>query len=314
MKYILLFIMSIFASISYAATNPTEKLTVMLDSQPNPDHAPLVIAQQQGYFKEQGLEVELKTPVNPSGSSQIVAANKADIGLSYEPEYMTQVDHGLPLIRIGTLIDKPLNSMVALKDSGINTLGDLKGKKIGTNMDGLSSTMLKTVLAKQGLTEKDVTIVQIKTNLTQALLTHQVDVVTGVMRNVEVPQLEASGHKVTTFFPEDQGVTNYSELVFIANTSHVNDNRFPRFLEAIKKAVAYLDTHPKETWDAFAKHYPQANNDLNRQTWFATMPYFAEDPASFNGKEWKNFAEFMHEKGLIKTIQSESRYGVILRG
>lgn len=315
MKNILLIILCFFSAVSLAATPAkTEKLTVMLDWFPNPDHAPLVIAQQQGFFQEQGLDVELIGPADPNDPPKLVAAGKADIGITYQPNFMAQVDHGLPLIRIGTLIDKPLNSLVVLKDSGIKSLRDLKGKKIGTSNGTLDGTMLKTVLAKQGLSEKDVILVNVKYNLTQALLSHQVDAVTGVMRNFEIPQIEATGHKVTTFFPEENGVASYSELVFIANTSHVHDPRFPRFLEAVKKAVAYLDAHPKETWTAFAKRYPEANNDVNKQAWFTTMPYFAEDPASFNGKEWNKFAEFMHDKGLIKTVQNTSRYGVILRG
>lgn len=303
-------ILLLFTTNCFAAPQALDKLTVILDWFPNPDHAPLVIAKQQGFFKEQGLEVNLIGPADPTDPPKWVAAGKADIGITYEPEFMQQVDRGLPLIRFGTLIDKPLNCLVALKDSGISDLNNLKGKKIGSSTSGLSEVMLKVLLNKQGLTDKDIELVNVHYNLTQALLSHKVDMVTGMMRNFEVPQLESMNHEVVAFFPEEHGVPTYSELVFITNTAKIHDNRLPRFLAAITKAVAYLDAHPKETWKLFSKEYPEADNAINHQAWFATMPYFAEDPGSFSREEWKNFANFMHENQLITKIQPVSRYAV----
>ena len=313
MKKLFALLLSIFASVSVNAEAQPQKLTVILDWFPNPDHAPLIIAKQQGFFKEQGLDVKLIGPADPNDPPKWVATQKADIGVTYEPEFMEQVDQGLPLIRIGTLIDKPLNCLVALKEDHIKTLADLKGKQIGSSSGGLTSIMLKVILEKQGLSEKDVKLINVRYNLTQALLSHQVDAVTGLMRNFEVPQLELSGHQVTTFFPEDNGIPNYSELVLIANTASIHDQRIPRFLAAIKKAVMYLDMHPKETWQQYAKDYPESNNEVNREAWFMTMPYFAEDPADFNADEWMSFAQFMQKNGLIKKTQSISRYAIILR-
>lgn len=308
MKQLLTLLLCIFTSISFAS----QKLTVILDWYPNPDHAPIIIAKQQGYFKEQNLDVELIGPSDPNDPPKLVAAGKADIGITYEPAFMQQIDSGLPLIRIGTLIDKPLNSLVVLQGNGIKSLADLKGKRIGSTSGGLSSVMLKVMLLKSGLSEKDVDITNVRYNLTQALLSHKVDAVTGIMRNVEVPMIEANNKKVVTFFPEDHGVPNYSELIFIANTKNINDNRYPRFLLAVKKAVKYLDEHPQLAWEAYAKQYPESNNKVNHDTWFATMPYFSEDPASFNRKEWREFAEFMHKNAMIKNVQDVSKYGVTL--
>lgn len=314
MKKIILLLLSIFASVSFATEPRSRQLTVILDAFPNPNHAPLIIAEQQGFFKEQGLHVDLIGPADPMDPPKWVASGKADIGITYEPQLMKQIDQGLPLIRIGTLIDKPLHCLVTLKDSGIKTFADLKGKYIGSNTDELPIIMLKVMLAKQSLTDKkNVELINVRYNLTQALLSKKVDAVTGLMRNFEVPQLESNGYKITVFFPEEHGIPNYSELVFVVNTAHIYDDRLPRFLTAVKKAVAYLDTHPRETWQEFTKQYPEANNEVNREAWFATMPYFAEDPASFDREEWEDFARFMRQHRLIRKIQPVARYAVALR-
>lgn len=309
MRKIIIIFMAALLSTQVAAL---EKLKVILDWFPNPDHAPLIIAVQQGFFKEQNLDVELIGPSDPTDPPKWVAAGKADIGITYEPQFMEQVDQGLPLIRIGNLIDKPLDCLVVLKESGITTLADFKAKRVGSSSNGLNSIMLKSMLEKHGLSNHDVELINVRYNLTQALLSHQVDAVSGLMRNFEVPQIEATGHKVITFFPEENGIPTYNELIFVANIANKSDARFPRFLAAIKKAVAYLDEHPQETWLAFSKQYPEANNAVNREAWFATMPYFAEDPETYDAKEWDQFAKFMYQHQMIKKVQLSSRYAVIV--
>lgn len=301
-------ILALFSSISLAAPAKPQKLTVMLDWFPNPDHAPLVIAQELGYFKQQGLDVELIGPADPADPPKLVAAGKADIALTYEPEFMQQIDRGLPLITIGVLIDKPLNCLAALKDSNISSLSDLKGKRIGLSTSGISVTMLKVLLKKQGLQDNDVELVNVHYNLTQALLSKKVDVVAGLMRNVEVPSLELNKHKIETFFPEESGIPTYSELIFVVNVANRNDDRNARFLKAIRQAVAWLDTHPKDGWKLFIKRYPEANNAVNREAWFATLPYFAEEPAMVNRAEWSRFSKFMADNKLINKPQNMTNY------
>jgi putative hydroxymethylpyrimidine transport system substrate-binding protein len=293
---------------SFAANTQPEKLTVVLDWFVNPDHAPLVVADQQGFFKEQGLKVNLIGPSDPTDPPKWVVMGRADIGITYQPEFMQQVDQSLPIISIGTLIDQPLNSLVTLKDSGINTPADLKGKRIGSSYNTINNVILRVMLAKVGLAETDVELVNVRYNLTQALLSHKVDAVTGMMRNYEVPLLELQDKKVIAFFPEEYGIPTYSELVFIINTKNKHDKRIPRFLMAVKKAVRFIDEHPQEAWEGFAKQYPESNNRVNRQAWFATMPYFNKDPASFDREEWLHFANFMKKNQLIKKVQPLSRY------
>ncbi len=312
MNKFIFWIVLLMTSLTVAAGSRPQKLTVALDWFINPAHAPLVIAQQQGFFKANGLDVELISPADPNDSPKWVAAGTADIGLTYQPDLLEQVDRGLPLVRIGTLIDKPLNCLVVLKESKIKTLADLKGKQIGTSSAGLSDVMLKVMLKKAGLTEQDINLVNVHYNLTQALLSHQVDAVSGLTRNLEVAELEKNGHHVIAYFPEDYGVPNYSELIFVTNRNNAHDPRLPRFLAAVKQAVAYLDLHPRETWQQFSKAYPEANNEVNHEAWFATMPYFAEEPASLDAKEWQNFADFMRKNRLIKNVQSLPRYTLAL--
>lgn len=319
MKKILLQVLMILtlltASFTASAKNP-QTLTIMLDDVLNPNHAPLIVAEQQGFFKEQGLTVTLMTPHDLVTAQQAVISGKTDVGITYEPKFIEQVDQGIPLIRIGTLIDKPLSCVVALKDSGIKTLSDLKGKRIAATNNNITNIVLNALLQTPGLNNpapaKNAILIKLRANLAQALLSKKVDAVTGIARNVEVPQFELNEQKITVFFPEEHGIPTYSELIFVTSTKNKHDPRLPLFLAALKKAVAYLDAHPDDAWQSFAKQYPSANNAVNRETWFTTLPYFAEDPASFDRNEWEQFARFLHKQQVIKKVQPISRYAVVV--
>ena len=89
-----------------------EKLTLLLDWFINPDHAPLYVALEKGYFKEAGLDITMPAPADPNDPPKLVAAKKADLAISYQPQLHIQVAEGLPLRRIATLVATPLNSLV----------------------------------------------------------------------------------------------------------------------------------------------------------------------------------------------------------
>lgn len=258
------------------------KLTVLLDWFPNPNHAPLFVAKQQGFFKEQGLEVELIGPADPADPPKLVAARKADIAITYEPEFIQQVKQGLPLMRIGTLIDQPLSCVLVKKSSQIKTLADLKGKKIGYSGSN-TSTILEIMLKKHHVSLHDVELINVHYDLTQALLSGKIDAAAGMMRNFEIIQMELVGIPARAFLPEKEGVSTYSELIFVANAQNPNDPRFQKFIAALKKAVIYLKKNPDACWTAFVKNHPELDDELNRRAWVITVPYFTDKVEKING-------------------------------
>jgi putative hydroxymethylpyrimidine transport system substrate-binding protein len=307
LRKIIFFLLFFTAS---SAIFAAEKITVLLDWFLNPDHAPLFVAKEKGFFKEQNLEVELIGPADPSDPPKLVAAENADIAITYEPQFMEQVDQGLPLIRIGSLIDKPLNCIAVLKDGPIQKIADLKNKRVGYSTGDINSVTLSTMLKKNGLTLKDVESINVHYDLSQALLSKKVDAVTGIMRTFEVIQMEINKHPVRTFFPEENGMPTYEELIYVVNKKHMNDPRWKKFLIAVKKGSDYLQKHPEEMWQAFVKAHPEINDKLNRLAWTATLPYFSKNPASINEKEWEIFANFMQTNGLIKKAKPIDVYTI----
>lgn len=298
------------AVLSIAPVHAADKLTLLLDWFYNPDHAPLVIAQEKGLFAKHGLDVEMIAPADASAPPRLVAARQADIAVTYQPDLMLQVKEGLPLTRIGTLIETPLNALIVLKDGPVQKLEDLKGKKIGYSVASLQNAYIGTLLASVGLTEKDVEMVNVNFNLTTSLMSGQVDAVIDGYRNVELIQLGILGRPGTAFFLEEHGVPVYDELIYVTRNELRDDPRMVRFLAAVEEATIFLTNHPEEALGLFLKSHKELDDQLNRDSFHATLPRFAKRPAALDVGRYDRFAEFMKAKGLLAAVPPIDSYAI----
>jgi putative hydroxymethylpyrimidine transport system substrate-binding protein len=289
-----------------------EKLTLLLDWFVNPDHAPIIVAQARGYFAAADLEVEIMAPADPNDPPKLVAAGQADVAISYQPQLHIQVDQGLPLTRIGTLIATPLNSLVVLADGPIRHIVGLEGAKIGFSVGGFEDALLGAMLAKHGLALADVELINVNFALTPALLSGQVDAVIGAFRNFELNQLELEGRPGRAFYPEEEGVPPYDELIFIAHKARLDDPRLPRFIDAVEQGVLYLLNHPDESFALFVEGRPELDDELNRRAWADTIPRFALRPAALDHSRYARFARFLEQQGLIGPPPAVESYAIEL--
>lgn len=294
------------------ATAAADRLTLVLDWFVNPDHAPLVVAQEMGLFAQQGLDVEIVEPADPNDPPKLVAAGQADIAISYQPQLHLQVAAGLPVARIGTLVATPLNTLLALADGPVNAIPDLKGRRVGYSVGGFEEALLGAMLEKHGLALSEVRLINVNFALSQALLSDQVDAVVGAFRNFELNQLAIEGRPGRAFFPEEEGVPPYDELIFIAARDRLADGRLPRFLAAVERGALYLVNHPEEGWAHFLKGHPDLDDELNRRAWRDTLPRFAQSPAALDPGRYGRFADFLAARGLIAAPPPVGAYAVTL--
>ena len=297
----------------FATTAQAEKLTVLLDWFVNPDHAPLFVAREKGFFKARGLDVEFIAPSNPNDPPKLVAAGQADIAVSYQHQHQVQVAEGLPLTRIATLIATPLNSMVVLKDGPIKAIADLKGKTVGYSVGGFETAILKVMLANEGLTLDDVKLVNVNFSLSPSLFTGQTDAVIGAFRNFELNQMDIEGRPGRAFFVEEHGVPPYDELILVAASKNTADPRLRRFVDALEEGVQFLINHPEESWKLFvAGDRASLDDELNRRAWRDTLPRFALRPGALDRARYTRFAEFLQREKLVTTMPPLETWAVEL--
>ncbi len=297
-----------------AAGQDRVKLTVLLEWFVNPDHAPLFVAQEKGFFSKRGLDVELIAPSNPNDPPKLVAAGKADLAVSYQHQHQMQIDQGLPLVRVATLIATPLNSLVVLADSGIDDIADLRGKTVGYSVGGFETALLTVMLQQAGLQPSDVHLVNVNFSLSPSLLSGRVDGVIGAFRNFELNQLDIEGHPGRAFFVEEFGVPAYDELIVVANRDESGRPALRAFVDALEEGVQYLINHPDDSWDLFISgERSDLNDELNRRAWRDTLPRFALRPGALDRSRYLRFAAFLQKQGIVGEIKPLADWAVELQ-
>ncbi len=315
MKKIILITLLLWAVLTAGATSSAAasyELNVMLDWFVNPDHAPLFVALEKGFFSERGLKVKFITPSNPNDPPKLVAAGKIDLAVSYQHQHHLQVDKGLPLVRVATLIATPLNALVVLADGPIRSPADLKGKTIGYSIGGFETVLLKVMLGRQGLSLKDVKLVNINFSLSSSLFTGQTQAVIGAFRNFELNQMEIAGKPGRAFFVEEHGIPPYDELIMVAHRNRVQDEALKLFVEGIEAGVQFLVNHPEESWQLFIRGRDSLDDELNRRAWIDTLPRFALRPGALDHNRYMRFARFLKNQGMIGRIPKLESWAVEL--
>ncbi|HEY9567072.1 MAG TPA: ABC transporter substrate-binding protein, partial [Thalassobaculum sp.] len=271
------------------------------------------VAQELGLYAEHGLAVELIAPADPNDPPKLVAAGKADVAISYQPQLHLHVDQGLPLVRFGTLVATPLSTLTVLADGPIHTLADLKGRKVGFSIAGTEEATLNAMLGTVGLGLADVELINVNFSLSPSLISGQVDAVVGAYRNFELNQMDIVGRPGRAFYVEEHGVPPYDQLIYVAHRDRAGDPRLARFLDATEKAVLFMVNHPDEAWALFASHHREVDDELNRRAWRDTLPRFAHSPAALDPRRYQRMAEFMKAAGLIGSVPPVESYAVTVR-
>ena len=292
----------IFSSASGFAE--TKNISIGLDWFINPDHAPIIIANEKNYFKEKNINVEMIEPADPNDPPKLVAAGKIDIAISYQPQFHLQIDKNLPVIRLGSLVSTPLNCLVVLKNGNIKSIKDLKNKKIGFSVGGFEDALLSEMLKESGLTLSDVELININFSLSPSLISKKVDAVIGAFRNFELNQMNIVGQPGTAFYPEENGVPHYEELIYIINKNDKGKKIFKDFLDAVQKATVFIINNPEKSWELFHKYKKGLNDELNKRAFKDTIPRFSIRPRAIDTSSYKNFQKFLFKKGIISKLHN----------
>ncbi|WP_422136632.1 ABC transporter substrate-binding protein [Endozoicomonas sp. ALD040] len=302
-------LLSLLLASSLSFAQPVKELNLMLEWFVNPDHGPIVIARQNGYFRDQGLKVNIQEPADPNLPPKLVAAGDVDLAVYYQPSLTRGVANGLPLAWAGTLVATPLDGLIVLEDGPIQSLKDMKGKTIGLNIGGNENAFLDTLFKPYGFSSKDIKMVNVGWNLSSSLMSGRVDAIMGAYRNFELNQLAIEGRQGKMFYYEENGIPPYDELIFIANSKKHDKQVIRKFLRAIELGTQFIVNNPQASWEIFRDYSPKKlDNELNQRAWFDTVSRFALRPSARDTGRYDRFARFLEAHGDLKNIPEAKDY------
>ena len=281
---------------------PLQSLTLMLDWYLNPNHAPLLVAQSQGYFKQQGLAVHFITPSDPMDPVKLVATQQVDLGISYPATLIMGLSKGLALQRVGALINHPLTCLLTKSNGPIQSIADLKHHRIAYTGDAADRAALQTVLAQAKLSLNEVALINVHFNLLQALLTDQVDAAIGISCNYQPLLMQHYGFSPHSFNLSHYGVPAHEEYIIISHSKRIHDAQLRKFMIALRQATTYLKHHPEQAWQAAITAFPEFNTAVNHTAWHYSLAYFSDNTTPFNRAEYQKYAQFLQQHQLIATI------------
>jgi len=287
---------------------PPEPFRVLLDYFPNADHAGLFAADGRGDYREAGLDVTLQAPPDPSAPLRLLEAGRADVAISYTPEVLLARDRGADLVVVGALVQVPLTSVMALPASGVRSVADLAGKRVGTAGIPYQSAYLRTILEDAGVDPGSVRETNVGFGLTPAMLSRRVDATLGSFWNYEGVDLRRRGRDPVILRMERLGIPTYAELVFVVRRESLDQlgaSRVRRFLQAAARGHAALRESPASGVDPLLEANPDLDRGLQTAVVEQTVPVFfpADDERPFGFIEpddWDAYVLWMVDQGLLE--------------
>jgi len=286
-----------------------EKVEIMLDWYPNAVHSYLYVADEMGYFAEEGLEVEIVFPTNPTDPINLAATGEVTLGITYQPDVIAARNENIPVVSVAAIVRSPLNHLVYLNEEDIQSPKDLEGKKVGYPGIPVNEPLLETMVTEDGGDFSQVELIDVGFELGTSIVTENVDAVIGAYINHEVPVLEYQEHDVHFFNPIDYGVPSFYELVMVTNEDQLEENRptIQSFWNAAEKGYEYMKDNPEKSLDMLFSHEDQENFPLVREVeeesldiLLTKMEADGEPFGSQYESSWQETIDWLFDTGYIE--------------
>ena len=249
----------VFGSVSVSALEKPYRVKLAMTFVPNVQFAPWYVAQEKGYFRQEGLEVEMDYRMDID-ALQLVGQGALDFAIAGGDQVIVGRGRGIPVRYLAGLYAKFPVAVVSLREKNLSRPQDLKGKTIGLPLYGTSLLGMRAIMASAGLKDTDLRLVDIGYTQVPSLTEKKVDAVV-VFANNEPVQLKAKGYSINTINSWD-----YFNLVGHGLiTSDVQIQRQPQRVRAMVRAtirgMRYTIDHPDEAFNISRRYIPALSNE-----------------------------------------------------
>lgn len=284
-----------------------EKVTLVLDYTPNTNHTGIYLAKEKGYYKDQGIDLEIIQP-SDSDSVTLVASDKAQFGVSYQEDVtyaLTREKDPLPVKAIATIIQHNTSGFAAPVEKNIKTAKDFEGKTYGGWGSPSEEAIIKLAMEKQGADfnklkrvniGKDDYFTATKKNIDFAWI---FDAWTGVEARLKNVKLDYIPIK------DIDPALDYYTPILITNNKTIKENPelVKKFMVATSKGYEEAIKDPSGAADILSKAVPELDKNLVKTSQEYLAKLYKDDAQKWGqmkAEVWKNYAKFMQDNGLIK--------------
>jgi ABC-type nitrate/sulfonate/bicarbonate transport system substrate-binding protein len=313
MKKIISAFLAIVMSISMSAcgnekekSGGLEKISLVLDWTPNTNHTGLYVAQEKGYFEEQGLEVEIVQPPE-GGADSLVASGKSQFGISFQdtiaPAFAS--DSPLPVTGIAAILQHNTSGIISLKGNGVDTPSGMSEKTYATWDVPVEKAIIKSVVESDGGNYDSIEMVPSTVTDVVTALKSDIDAV-WVYYAWDGIASKVKGVETDFFaFKDIDPVLDYYSPIIIGNNSYIENNEAETksFLEAVSRGYEYAAENPEEAAEILLKASPELDRELvmESQKWIAKeYKSDAEKWGVIDKNRWDGFYKWLWEEKLVE--------------
>lgn len=292
-----------------------QKAILILDWTPNTNHTGIYVAKDKGWYRDQGIDLEIIEPAEGALPVQVVAAGQADFGISYEEEVTHSRSVDVPVVSIAAIIQHNTSGFASPKEKNITRPKDFEGKKYGSFGSPTEHAVLSVLMAADGADVNMVEFVDVGSADFFVLTQKDVDFAwifygwTGLEADIRgMPLNIVMLNQWFDYLPD------YYTPVIITSEKEIKEkpDLIRRFMKATSMGYEYAISNPQEAAEILIKNVPEINTELVRksQQWLA-KEYKSDAPRWGEQKleVWQNYPSWMSERDLLpKTIDAEKAF------
>ncbi|KOO49648.1 ABC transporter substrate-binding protein [Viridibacillus arvi] len=284
--------------------NGLKKVTVVLDWTPNTNHTGLYVAKEQGFFKEQGLDVEIIQP-GETGADQLVASGKAEFGITAQESITQARVQGVPLVSIAAIIQHNTSGFASPIDKNIKSPKDFEGKTYGGWGSPIEKAVLDSLMKIENADNKKLDIIN----------AGDADFFTMVKKDVDFAwiyyawtgvEAELRGEKINMLYLTDYSdKLDYYTPVLTTNEKMIQSNpdTVKAFTKATSQGYEFAIKDPEAAADILLKAAPELDAELVKksQQWLADK--YQDDAKQWGEQKlevWENYANWMSDNNVLE--------------
>lgn len=304
------------SSSSQSGSTNTEKITFMLDWAPNTNHTGLYVAQEKGYFADEGLEVNI-VECSEAGAEASVAAGAADFGVSFQdylvPAFSAKEGAILPITTVAAIIQHNTSGIIARGEAQIKSPKDMPGHTYATWELPIEQAIVKKVVTDDGGNYEDIKLIPSYVEDIGAAFSSDIDSV-WIYYAWDGIACEQKGLDTNFFYFKDYAdeLDEYSPII-IANNDFLESkpDTAKKFLAAVSKGYEFAIENPDEAAEILVNANDGLDPDICKasQEWLADQ--YKADASKWgviDAKRWDAFYGWVYDNGLCE-YEIPSGYG-----
>lgn len=303
----------VFCATAFVGCKKDEgKITFLLDWTPNTNHTGVYVAQELGYYSDEGLTVEILQP-GDVGTSLLVSSGQAQFGVDFQDQMAYNYEKDVNVTAVAAVIQHNTSGILSLVEKGVTSPAKMEDLTYATWSLDIEMAILKKVMEDDG---GDYSKLKTVPNTVY-------DIVTALQTDVDLVWVFEAWDKISVeladvacnyFALKDYGdEMDYYTPVIIANNDYLSEKpeQAKAFLRATEKGYLYAIEHPDEAADILCKAVPELDKTLITASQRYLASKYMEDVENwgeFDAARWNKFFDWLYDVEIL-TEKMPTNYG-----